>query len=60
MCDKEEKYMPLLLDPEKKETVKVDAKKFKSKVPHLRMENGVIILDENDPLQKRWGEEFKK
>jgi hypothetical protein len=29
-------------------------------IPHLSVVNGSVQIDDNDPLQKKWFEEFKK
>lgn len=57
---KEDKDMPITIDKVKNETVNVNSKKFKSKVPHLTIFNGKVQINENDHLQKRWFEEFKR
>lgn len=38
----------------------VDSKKFKSKVPHLTVVDGVAVINPKDSLQKKWFEKFKK
>ncbi|WP_155894487.1 hypothetical protein [Desulfotomaculum nigrificans] len=38
----------------------VDPKKFKSKVPHLKVVDGVAVINPKDSLQKKWFEKFKK
>lgn len=60
MCDKEDKDMPITVDMVKNEKINVNSKKFKSKVPHLNVYDGKVQINENDPLQKKWFEEFKK
>lgn len=35
-------------------------RKYKSKAPRLKVENGMVKIDLNDPLQKKWFEEFEK
>ncbi|MGO0061264.1 hypothetical protein ACTID9_14800 [Brevibacillus fluminis] len=41
-------------------SLNVDMEKFKSKVPHLPVVNGTVQIDENNPLHRKWFEEFKK
>ncbi|MHC8515831.1 hypothetical protein [Sporosarcina sp. ITBMC105] len=38
----------------------VDAKKYNSKVPRIEVVDGKVKIDLNDPLQKKWFEEFEK
>lgn len=40
--------------------LKVDPEKFKAKVPHLTVVDGVAIINPEDPLQKKWYKEFIK
>ncbi|WP_153732123.1 hypothetical protein [Sporosarcina obsidiansis] len=35
-------------------------KKYKSKIPHLKATNGYAEINDKDPQQKKWFEEFKK
>jgi hypothetical protein len=61
MCENEEgKDMELVVDVEKNEKLTVKSQKFKSKVPHLEVVNGKVQINDTDPLQKKWFEEFKK
>lgn len=45
---------------DKDEQLIVDAQKYKSKVPRLEVENGIVKININDPLQRKWFEEFEK
>ncbi|MNY52634.1 hypothetical protein D3C86_1883240 [compost metagenome] len=58
--DKEEKDMPpeTKAKPIKKSIS--DHPNYKSRVPRLEVAKGVAQINENDPLQKKWFEEFKK
>lgn len=61
MCDKEGKDVPAIIEEKTTKTgLKVDPKKFKSKVPHLTVVDGVAVINPKDSLQKKWFEEFKK
>lgn len=60
MSNEEEKDMSLVVDIERDEKIKVNSEKYKAKVPHLTVVNGKVQINENDPLQKKWFEDFKK
>lgn len=62
MCDKEGQDMtPAVAEKKEIKTgLNVDPRKFKEKVPHLNVIDGVAIINPEDPLQKKWFEEFKK
>lgn len=35
-------------------------KKYTKKIPHLKVFNGKVVINEKEPEQVRWFEEFKK
>lgn len=55
----EEKDMSILDSAKKEETVDCTRKKT-SKIPRLKVVNGKVQIDDTDPLQKKWFDEFKK
>lgn len=63
MCvckNEEEKDMGIVVDVEKNEKLNVNHQKYNSKVPRLEVVNGSVQINDNNPLQKKWFEEFKK
>ncbi|MCK1997973.1 hypothetical protein MPH47_12180 [Psychrobacillus psychrodurans] len=44
----------------KHEKAKSNSQKRKSKIPFLNVVNGKVQINDKDPLQKKWFEEFKK
>lgn len=55
----EEKDMGITDSVKNKETTDYTNKK-KSKIPRLKVVNGKVQIDDTDPLQKKWFDEFKK
>lgn len=63
MCNQEGKDMAINIKEVYKDTddkLIVDAEKYNSKVPRLEVVDGKVKIDLNDPLQKKWFEEFEK
>jgi hypothetical protein len=60
LCNEEEKEMPSVIELENDKKTDISSKKSKSKIPHLKVVDGHVQIDDNDPLQKKWFEEFKK
>jgi hypothetical protein len=56
VCDKgEEKDMSLIT-----KKINRNSSNISRKVPKLEVVNGKVTINPNDPLQKKWFEEFKK
>ncbi|RAK15314.1 hypothetical protein B0I26_1224 [Anoxybacillus vitaminiphilus] len=61
MCQEEEKEMNSTLDRKReKQKLNIDSEKFKAKVPRLSVVDGRVQIDPNNPLHRKWFEEFKK
>lgn len=61
MCkNKEDKDMSLIRDVEKGIRIKANSQKLNSKILQLKVVDGTIEIDDKNPLQKKWFEEFKK
>jgi hypothetical protein len=58
--DKEEKDMSLVLNNKSTKKSLSRHPKSKSKVPRLDVVKGVAQVNSNDPLQRKWFEEFKR
>ncbi|WP_181502943.1 hypothetical protein [Paranoxybacillus vitaminiphilus] len=43
-----------------KQKLNIDSEKFKAKVPRLSVVDGRVQIDPNNPLHRKWFEEFKK
>ncbi len=59
VCNEEEKDMETTNLINKKDPNSL-FKKYKSKIPHLKATNGYAEINDKDPQQKKWFEEFKK
>lgn len=56
----EEKDMPPATKSKSNRKSISDHPNFKSRAPRLEVVKGTVQINENNPLQRKWFEEFKK